>query len=39
MDGQELGTVTDKQSPYRSGKVAAYCEDSDVTFTPIIEDE
>jgi len=39
VDGQELGTVTDKQSPYRSGKVAAYCEDSDVTFTPITEDK
>ena len=39
MDGKELGTVTDKQSPYRSGKVAAYCEDSDVTFTPIIGDK
>ena len=39
VDGQELGTVTDKQSPYRSGAVAAYCEDSDVTFTPITEDE
>ena len=39
VDGQELGTVTDKQSPYRSGSIAAYCEDSDVTFTPIIEDK
>ncbi|OLL15348.1 hypothetical protein BKH32_03765 [Actinomyces oris] len=39
VDGQGLGTVADKQSPYRSGKVAAYCEDSDVTFTPIIEDK
>ena len=39
VDGQELGTVTDKQSPYRSGTVAAYCEDSDVTFTPITEDK
>ena len=39
VDGKELGTVADKQSPYRSGSVAAYCEDSDVTFTPIIEDK
>ena len=39
VDGKELGTVTDSQTPYRSGAVAAYCEDSDVTFTPIIEDQ
>ena len=39
VDGQELGKVTDSESPYRSGAVAAYCEDSDVTFTPITEDE
>jgi hypothetical protein avisC_00242 len=39
VDGQELGTVTDTESPYRSGAVAAYCEDSDVTFTPITEDQ
>ena len=39
VDGQELGTVTDSESPYRSGAVAAYCEDSDVTFAPITEDE
>ena len=38
VDGKELGTVTDSQTPYRSGTVAAYCEDSDVTFTPITED-
>ena len=39
VDGQELGKVTDSESPYRSGAVAAYCEDSDVTFTPITEDQ
>ncbi|ERH16837.1 hypothetical protein [Actinomyces johnsonii] len=39
VDGKELGTVTDSQTPYRSGAVAAYCEDSDVTFTPITEDQ
>ena len=39
VDGQELGKVTDSESPYRSGAVAAYCEDSDVTFAPITEDE
>ena len=39
VDGKELGTVTDSQTPYRSGAVAAYCEDSDVTFTPITEGE
>lgn len=39
VDGKELGTVTDSESPYRTGAVAAYCEDSDVTFTPITEDQ
>ena len=39
VDGKDLGEVTDSESPYRSGAVAAYCEDSDVTFTPITEGE
>lgn len=35
VDGQELATVTDSETPYHSGAVAAYCEDAEVTFTPV----
>lgn len=39
VDGQELATVTDTDSPYLSGAAAAYCEDAVVTFTPITRTE
>ncbi|WP_194949597.1 hypothetical protein [Actinomyces trachealis] len=39
VDGQPLVTATDHQAPYPSGQVAAYCEDADVTFGPLITEQ
>ncbi len=35
VDGDDLVTVSDDQSPYQSGRVAAYTEDADVTIGPV----
>ena len=35
VDGAELATVTDEESPYPSGAVAAYTEDAAVTVGPV----
>lgn len=36
VDGADLVTVSDDQSPYQSGAVAAYAEDADVTIGPVL---
>ena len=35
VDGAELATVTDEESPYPSGAVAAYTEDAAITVGPV----
>lgn len=35
VDGAELATVTDEESPYPSGAVAAYTEDATITVGPV----
>jgi hypothetical protein len=35
VDGRRLVRFTDRQSPYRSGRVGLYTEDASVTFQPI----
>ena len=35
VGGAELATVTDKESPYPSGAVAAYTEDATITVGPV----
>lgn len=39
VNGESLGDFEDTESPYYSGAVAAYCEDAEVTFTPVEQEE
>lgn len=39
VDGHRLGDFEDSQDPYYSGAVAGYCEDAEVTFTPVVHKE